>query len=206
MTWFLQFTNIYCCCTGWRYVCLFPFCGWFWWPSSGVVGFYDHELSWCCSPSQLCLVAICWLLAWHGLTLVLLMTDVPDLAWVAVVAPMVTQTTYHFLLAVISMAQTLYSWPYYIIKISHQEVKCSTMWTKLILLTACKKSHKTMSQWYRTVHIPWFVTFYDTLKGKCWLNSNPKAVFSFSSFFPCICIVGLWSLSWSYVNHSLLAF
>ena len=28
---------------------LFPFCGWFEWSSSGVVGFYDHERSWSCS-------------------------------------------------------------------------------------------------------------------------------------------------------------
>ena len=34
---------------GWRCSCLFSVCGWFKWPSSGVVGFYDHEPSWGCS-------------------------------------------------------------------------------------------------------------------------------------------------------------
>ena len=28
---------------------LFHVCGWFEWPSSGVVGFYNHKSSWCCS-------------------------------------------------------------------------------------------------------------------------------------------------------------
>ena len=30
--------------TGW------PVCGWFEWPSPGVIGFYVHESSWCSSP------------------------------------------------------------------------------------------------------------------------------------------------------------
>ena len=71
-------------------VCLFPVCGWFEWPSSGLVGFYEHE-SWYMALQHytlpLCLVAISslsarpmhvvehmttrWLmiLTWHGLLL-----------------------------------------------------------------------------------------------------------------------------------------
>ena len=29
------------------------------------------------------------------------------------------------------------------------------------------------NRWYGTVYIPWLVAFYDTHKGKRWLNSNP---------------------------------
>ena len=32
----------------WECQCVFPVCGWFERPSSGVVGFYDHEPSWNC--------------------------------------------------------------------------------------------------------------------------------------------------------------
>ena len=47
--------------------------------------------------------------------------------------------------------------------------------SKLIHLTACKKTKHSVSRWYRTVYIPWLVASYDTHKGKRWLNSNlPK--------------------------------
>ena len=49
----------------------------------------------------------------------------------------------------------------------------STQLSKLILLTACKKTKHTVSRWYRTVYIPWLVASYDTHKDKRWLNSNP---------------------------------
>ena len=45
---FLLFTSINGCRAGWGCPCLFPVCGWFEWPSSGVIGFYDHEPSWSC--------------------------------------------------------------------------------------------------------------------------------------------------------------
>ena len=49
----------------------------------------------------------------------------------------------------------------------------SAQLSKLIRLTACKKAVHATSRWYRTVYIPWLVAFYDTHKGKRWLNSNP---------------------------------
>ena len=49
----------------------------------------------------------------------------------------------------------------------------SAQLSKLIRLTACKKTKHTVSRWYRTVYIPWFVASYDTHKGKRWLNSDP---------------------------------
>ena len=49
----------------------------------------------------------------------------------------------------------------------------STQLSKLIRLTACKKTKHTVSRWYRTVYIPWLVASYDTHKSKRWLNSNP---------------------------------
>ena len=49
--------------------------------------------------------------------------------------------------------------------------QCPTV--KLICLTACKKAMHATSRWYRTVYIPWLVAFYNTHKGKRWLNSNP---------------------------------
>ena len=45
--------------------------------------------------------------------------------------------------------------------------------SKLIRLTAGKKAMHATSRWYRTVYITWLVAFYDTHKGKRWLNSNP---------------------------------
>ena len=39
---FWLFTSINGCRAGWGCPCLFPVCGWFEFPSSGVVGFYDH--------------------------------------------------------------------------------------------------------------------------------------------------------------------
>ena len=62
---FWLFTSINGCRAGWGSPCLFPVCGWFEWPSSGMVGFYDHEPSWSCGPltSQQSLVAISWLAA-----------------------------------------------------------------------------------------------------------------------------------------------
>ena len=47
--WDRCLTNINGCHAAWGGACLFPVCGWFEWSSSGVVGFYDHEPSWCCS-------------------------------------------------------------------------------------------------------------------------------------------------------------
>ena len=49
----------------------------------------------------------------------------------------------------------------------------SAQLSKLIRLTTCKKTKHTVSRWYRTVYIPWFVASYDTHKGKRWLNSKP---------------------------------
>ena len=46
---FWMFTNINGCCAGWECACLFPFCLWFEWPSSGVIGFCNYKWSWCCS-------------------------------------------------------------------------------------------------------------------------------------------------------------
>ena len=43
------FTNINSCGAGWGCACLFTARVWFEWQSSGVVGIYDHEPSWCCS-------------------------------------------------------------------------------------------------------------------------------------------------------------
>ena len=45
--------------------------------------------------------------------------------------------------------------------------------SKLILITAYKMTHNTVSRWYRTVHIPSLVASYDTHKGKRLQNSNP---------------------------------
>ena len=49
----------------------------------------------------------------------------------------------------------------------------SAQLSKLILLSACKKTMHTVSQLYRTVYIPWLVISYNTLRGKHWLNSDP---------------------------------
>ena len=46
---FWLFTSINGCRSGWGCPCLSYDCGWFEWPSSGVVGFYDHEPSSSCS-------------------------------------------------------------------------------------------------------------------------------------------------------------
>ena len=77
------------------------------WPSSGVVGFYDHEPSWCCS---LCLRSVLLRSLVVGPThardetLDLRMTDVTDLVRVAVEAP-IGNSDQSSLLAVISMAK-----------------------------------------------------------------------------------------------------
>ena len=49
----------------------------------------------------------------------------------------------------------------------------SAQLSKLIRLTACKKTKHAVSRWYRTVYIPLLVASYDTHMGKRWLNSNP---------------------------------
>ena len=84
--------------------------GWIEWPSSLVDGFYDHESSWYC---RLWLRNCVWLRSvgcrldpCTGGTLDLLMTDVPDLARVAVIAP-IGNSDHSFLSAVISMAQAV---------------------------------------------------------------------------------------------------
>ena len=46
---------------------------------------------------------------------------------------------------------------------------------KLTGRTAFKKAKHTVSRWYTTVYIPWFVASYDTHNGKHWLNSNPPS-------------------------------
>ena len=98
---------------GWA--CLFPVCGWFEWPSTRVAGFYYHESSWRCSHwlrDCVWLRLICcrpdpcmWWNTWP------IITDVPDLVWVAVVAPTVwvTHLGWDHLCrsAVISIAQTV---------------------------------------------------------------------------------------------------
>ena len=66
-------------------------------------------------------------------------------------------------------------------KRTHPPLEQYTTWTrtttaklsKLIRLTACKKTKHTVSRLYRTVYIPWLSASYDTHKGKRWLNSNP---------------------------------
>ena len=45
--------------------------------------------------------------------------------------------------------------------------------SKLICLTACKKTKHTVSRWYRTIYITCLVASYDTHKGKRWLNPDP---------------------------------
>ena len=47
--------------------------------------------------------------------------------------------------------------------------------SKLIRLTACKKTKHTVSWWYRTVYIQRLVASYDTHKGKRSLNSDPPS-------------------------------
>ena len=49
----------------------------------------------------------------------------------------------------------------------------SAQLSKLIRLTACKKTKHTVRGWYRTVSNPWLVASYGTNKGKRWLNSSP---------------------------------
>ena len=44
----------------------------------------------------------------------------------------------------------------------------SAQLSKLIRLTACKKTNPAVSRWYRTVYITWLVTYYDKDKGKHW--------------------------------------
>ena len=51
----------------------------------------------------------------------------------------------------------------------------SAQLSKLIRLTACKKTKNAVSRWYRTVNILWLVASYDTHNCKCWLNSIPQA-------------------------------
>ena len=46
--------------------------------------------------------------------------------------------------------------------------------SKLMHLKAWKKTKHTISRWYRAVYIPCLVTYYDMLKTKRWLNSNPR--------------------------------
>ena len=57
-----------------------------------MVGFYYHEPSWCCGPDFATVQGFDQLVIGpthaRGETLVLLMTDVPDLVQVAVVAPL----------------------------------------------------------------------------------------------------------------------
>ena len=48
----------------------------------------------------------------------------------------------------------------------------SAQLSKLVRLTACKKTMHAISRWYRTVYVTWLVASYDTYKGKRWLNSN----------------------------------
>ena len=107
---FWLFTNINGCCTGSGCLSLFPVCGWFEWPSSGVVGFYDHELWWSCSLwLRNCLLLrsvgcrpdpYTWWNAW------------PDewcswhIVWVAAVA-LIGNLDHSSLLVVISMVQTV---------------------------------------------------------------------------------------------------
>ena len=86
---FLLFANINGCCAGRGCACLFPVCGWFEWPSSGVVGFYNHKSSWGCN--HFATVSGCDQLVVgpthaRGGTLDLLMTNVPDLVRVSVLA------------------------------------------------------------------------------------------------------------------------
>ena len=56
--------------------------------------------------------------------------------------------------------------------ISPEPGQSSAQLSKLIRLTACKKTKHTVSRWYWTVYIRWLVAAYDTCKGKRWLNSD----------------------------------
>ena len=70
-----------------------------------MVGFYHHEPSWSCSSG--CDQLVVGTTHAHGGTLDLLMTDVPDLVRVAVVAP-IGNSDHSSLSAVISMDQAVY--------------------------------------------------------------------------------------------------
>ena len=88
---FRLFTNINGCRAGWGYACLFPVCGWFKWPSSGVVGFYDPTNRQDVAGFDFASVSGCDQLILgpthaRGGTLDLLMTDIPALVRIALVA------------------------------------------------------------------------------------------------------------------------
>ena len=51
----------------------------------------------------------------------------------------------------------------------------SAQLSKLIRMTACKKTKHTVSRWYRTVYIPWFVSFYDTKRANVGWILNPPS-------------------------------
>ena len=90
---FCLFTNMNGCRADWGGACLFTVCEWFEWPSSGVVGFFNHKSSWSCSFD----------LSTRPMHV---MTDVPYLVRVAVVATR-SNSFHSSLSAVISMAQAV---------------------------------------------------------------------------------------------------
>ena len=49
----------------------------------------------------------------------------------------------------------------------------SAQLSKLIRLTACKKTKHTVSRWYRIVYVILLVVSYDTHKGKRFLSFDP---------------------------------
>ena len=83
-------------------------CGRFEWPSSGVVGFYNNKSSWCCSFATVsgCDQLVIGPSRARGGTLDHLMTDVPYLVRVSVVAP-IGNSDHSSLSAVISMSQAV---------------------------------------------------------------------------------------------------
>ena len=107
------FTCINGCCEGWGCPCLFPVCGWSECPSSGLQEWFGSMTTNChgvaafdfTTVSGCDQLVVSWTHALGG-TLDLLMTDVPDLVWVSVVAP-IGNSDHSSLLAVISMAQAV---------------------------------------------------------------------------------------------------
>ena len=71
-----------------------------------MIGCYNHKSSWCCSLSQLSGCVVVGPTDARGGTLDLLMTNVPDLVWIAVVAP-IGISDHSSLSAVISMVQAV---------------------------------------------------------------------------------------------------
>ena len=139
-------------------------CGWFERPSSGVVGFYDHE------PSRSCSLWLCNCLRFGRDQLVVgqihadcgtldqLMTDVPNLfiVWAAIVAP-IGNSDHSSLSVVISMAQAVPN-----------------------LCVSRKVFLKHQVNWNTVCG-----AIQDLPGRNIWLADNPLESFERTSFFPC---------------------